>query len=166
MPGEYRLYKDIIDLHDWTRKGILHNGPPARPAVAGNGDSEGDDEDDGFDRIEVSGGPGMPLSLYLPKRGALRTKLVDSLTPSDKSRAVVAAPQGKGKGKDQPTGKGKGKGKDKGKDATLRTCIRVREKRLAAALWRCDGVDYKGSHFPMCAFTNNVGRRSREKLTE
>ena len=58
MPGEYRLYKDIDDLHDWTRKGILHNGPPARPAVAG----EGDDEDDGFDRIEVYGGPGMPLS--------------------------------------------------------------------------------------------------------
>ena len=57
MPGEYRLYKDIDDLHDWTRKGILHI---ARPAVAGNGDSKGDDEDDGFDRIEVSGGPGMP----------------------------------------------------------------------------------------------------------
>ena len=25
MPGEYRLHKDINDLHDSTRKGILHN---------------------------------------------------------------------------------------------------------------------------------------------
>ena len=82
----------------------------------------------------------------------MSTKLVDSLTPSDKSRAAVAEPQGKGM--------------DKGKDATLRTCIRVPEKRLKAALWRCDGVDYKGSHFPMCAFTNNVGRRPPEKLKE
>ena len=49
LPGEYRLYKNICHLHDSPRKGILHN------------DSEGGDEDDGFERIKVSGRPGMPL---------------------------------------------------------------------------------------------------------
>ena len=52
----------------------------------------------------------MPLSVYLPKRAALRTKLMDSLAPSDKSRATVAEPQGKAKGKGQPTDKGSDKG--------------------------------------------------------
>jgi len=45
-----------------------------------------------------------------------------------------------------------------------RTVLKVCEKRLSADLWRCDGQEYKGSHFPICAFTNNVGRRSAERL--
>ena len=60
MPGDYRLYKDINDLHDSTRKGILHNSGILNDVVTHNGDSEGDDEHDGFDGIEVDGGPGMP----------------------------------------------------------------------------------------------------------
>ena len=104
----------------------------------------------------------MPLTFYLPKSHELYERLAESLTPSDASRAAVAEPQGQGKGKGQATGTGKGK--DKGKDATLSTCIRVREKCLKVELWTCDGELYKGSHFLICAFTANVGRRSPEKL--
>ena len=42
----------------------------------------------------------------------------------------------------------------------------MKEKRLDARLWRYKGVHQKGSHFPICVFTNNVGRRSPEKLEE
>ena len=118
-----------------------------------------DEEQDGFDTIDPQGGPGMPLTTYLPKRSVLIAKLEPSLTPSQASAAAVAE-QCKGKGKGEDEGKGKGK------DATLRTCIRMKEKRLDADLWRCDGVEYKGSHFPICVFTNNIGRRSPEKLRE
>ena len=50
----------------------------------------------------------------------------------------------------------------KGKGSTTRTCIKVREKRLDAAMWRCDEAEYGGGHFPICAFTNDAGRRSAE----
>ena len=55
-------------------------------------------------------------------------------------------------------------GEGKCKDARSAQCFKVREKRLSADLWRCEGQEYKGSHFPICAFTNNVGRRSPERL--
>ena len=44
--------------------------------------------------------------------------------------------------------------------------IKFKEKRLDARLWRYKGVHQKGSHFPICVFTNNVGRRSPKKLEE
>ena len=61
-------------------------------------------------------------------------------------------------------GKGKKGANDAGGDASMRTFIRIREKRLLAALWMCGGKGYKGSHFPICAFTKNVGRRSPERM--
>ena len=67
------------------------------------------------------------------------------------SRAGVAA-----KAAVAPKGKGTGKG------AGNAQCLNIREKRLSADLWRCEGQEYKGSDFPICAFTNNVGRRSPE----
>ena len=42
----------------------------------------------------------------------------------------------------------------------------MKEKRLDARLWRYKGAHQKGSHFPICVFTNNVGRRSPKKLEE
>ncbi len=42
--------------------------------------------------------------------------------------------------------------------------LKVREKRLATTLWKYAGDHYKGSHFPVCAFTNNLGRRSPQAL--
>ena len=37
---------------------------------------------------------------------------------------------------------------------------------MDARIWRYKGVHQRGSHFPICVFTNNVGRRSPEKLEE
>ena len=42
----------------------------------------------------------------------------------------------------------------------------MKEKRLDARLWRYKGKHQRGSHFPICVFTNNVGRRSPQKLEE
>ena len=106
VAGEYRLHKSIRDLHDWDPKGILHGGVAQAPAVAGH---LADEEPDGFDSIEPSGGPGMSLATYLPKQERnLATKLRPSLTPSTASQAAVAA-QPKGKAKGKPKAKAKGK---------------------------------------------------------
>ena len=67
-----------------------------------------------------------------------------SLTPSEESAAVADS-----------------RGSDREKGG-----IKFKEKRLDARLWRYKGVHQKGSHFPICVFTNNVGRRSPEKLEE
>lgn len=139
MPGEYELCKDLWDLLREDERGILVR---AEPAVAGA------PKEHGFDRCAINGGPGQPLPMYLPKAEKyLANQLTDTLTPSAASEAAVAA-------------KGAGKGQRNVQ------CLRVREKRLSADLWRCDGQQYSGSHFPICTFTNNVGRRSPAKLVE
>ena len=38
--------------------------------------------------------------------------------------------------------------------------FRAKEKRLDANLWMYRGVNRLGSHFPICAYSNNPGRRS------
>ena len=91
----------------------------------------------------------MPLETYLPKKEALTTKFSESLTPSESSRpshpsAAISYPH-----------------KDRKVDG-----IKFKEKRLDARIWRCEGVHQRGSHFPICVFTNNVGRRSPQKLEE
>jgi hypothetical protein len=138
MPGEYALCKGLGDLHDDDESGILTR---ALPAVAGA------PREHGFDRCAVNGGPGQILAAYLPKQTDSKTKLAPTLTLSASARHAVAA-----------MGKGKGEG--------TRQCFKVREKRLSADLWRCDGKQYNGSHFPLCAFTQNVSRRSVPKLIE
>ena len=73
--------------------GILHK---ADDAVAGA------EDDDGFDRIDPSGGPGMPIRTFLPKdESDLLRKLQPSLEPSHASSAVTAGGKGRscGKGK-------------------------------------------------------------------
>ena len=117
----------------------------ATPAVAGAISAT---REHGFDRCAVNGGPGQSIVAYLPKGETnLARKLEATLMPSAASQAAVAA-QGKGTGK----------------SARNAQCLKIREKRLSADLWRCEGQEYKGSHFPICAFTNNVGRRSPERL--
>ena len=51
-------------------------------------------------------------------------KLEASLTPSAASQAAVAA-----------------KGKGTGKGARNAQCLNIREKRLSADLWRCEGQE-------------------------
>ena len=116
--------------------------------------------DDGWwelDELEENGGPGQSLATYLPKAQDIREKVQESFP------AAVAA-IAKGQGKDDPSAvadKGKGKGKGKGKN--LRSGLTFREKRLAIDVWMFQGKNHKGSHFPLAAFTNNVGRRSEER---
>ena len=90
----------------------------------------------------------MALSQYLPKNMESHLKLQESLKPSLESEKVVPC------------------AKDNQDVPKQRTILKVREKRLQADLWRCAGQEQKGSHFPICAFTNKVGRRSKEKMVE
>ena len=147
-PGEYTLFKGLKDLHDNDSTGILWK---AEPAVAGADSSGGAD---GFHRMRSAGGPGMPLRTYLPKEMDLMEKLLPSLEPSTASKEAVsqqAAAIANAKGRAAVA-------------ATPRTCVKIREKRLEFELWRLNGDHYKASHFPICVFTNNVGRRSSERL--
>ena len=113
---------------------------------------------DGFSRFIEKCGPGFPITTYLPKKDwDLVTKLAGSLQTSKRSKAAVAASIQASKGK-----KGEGKGDGKGQHG----CIKIQEKRLDVDLWTCAGENYGGSHFPLCAFTHNVGRRSPQKLEQ
>ena len=170
LPGVYTLSKNLDHLHDRDATGILARGEPVvsgEPCISrkdfGDGGEEaaaddsaaaetGEDSDEskddapkpfgGFDRIEENAGPGMRLGMYLPKNANLTEKFSASLTPTP--LAAVAAPN-----------------KDRKNDG-----IKFKEKRLSAKIWRCEGVHQLGSHFPICVFTNNVGRRSPQKLEE
>ena len=163
LPGVYTLSKNLDHLHDRDATGILARGvdltedfedggeeaAAVNSAVAETGEDSGESEDDapkpfgGFDRIDDNQGPGKSLPTYLPKKDSLLDKMRPSLTPSKES-AAVAAPN-----------------KDRKNDG-----IKFKEKRLSAKIWRYKGEHQRGSHFPICVFTNNVGRRSPEKLEE
>ena len=82
------------------------------------------------------------METYLPKGTHWKDKFKASLTQSH-SLAPVAATH-----------------------SDRNTYIKFKEKRLDIRIWRCKGDHQKGSHFPICVFTNNVGRRSPEKLEE
>ena len=86
----------------------------------------------------------MPLTCFLPKDLDLKSKCRESLTPSSGSAAVAAM----------------------GSHGRKVAGIQFREKRLAMEIWKCNGIHQKGSHFPICVFTNNVGRRSPEKMEQ
>ena len=68
----------------------------------------------------------------------------ETLTPSDDSAAVAA----------------------KDHRPLKRSTMTFNEKRLDMRIWQLNGNHQKGSHFPICVFTNNVSRRSPEKLEE
>ena len=44
--------------------------------------------------------------------------------------------------------------------------FKVREKALDPNVWMYQGANHKGSHFPLCAFTNSEGRRSEERFVK
>ena len=148
-PGEYKLNIGIKSLHADDETGILAQAPTGfRTGPAAVADRAADP----FDRHERNGGPGQPLSTYLPKKGDLVEKLGPSLEPSAESGAAVAA----------LLHATKGAGKGKGAQPTLK----VLEKRLDVNLWKIGNQHYKGSHFPVLFFTHNPGRRSPDKLEE
>ena len=139
-PGEYKLHRALEDLHDTDDRGILSDVHDAGHVHYA----------DYYDRIPKQAGPGQPLDVFLPKAADLREKIEPSLQESQESsltlaeaRAAVAARK---------------------RDAPTCSHLRVKEKRLDARLWTCGGANVKGSHFPICVFTNNVGRRAPEAL--
>ena len=95
-------------------------------------------EQGGFDLIEENAGPGMSVNKFLPKGSLAWESIRASLQPSEQSKLLQSDNDGQ--------------------------CLKVREKRLAATLWKYEGDHYKGSHFPVCAFTGNIGRRSPQAL--
>ena len=106
---------------------------------------------------EENGGPGQTLYTYLPKAQELEDKLQSSFEPLEPAVAGTD---------DAVVAKGKGKGKSKTKSKATpsqRMGLTVREKRLDAETWEWRGKFHKGAHFPLAAFTNNVGRRSEER---
>ena len=84
----------------------------------------------------------MALRSYMPKMDDLETKLRPSLLPSAKSAVERARPW-------IP-------------NARDLAPFNVKEKRLDATIWANNGDHQKGSHFPLCVFTHNKGRRSPE----
>ena len=137
-PGEYKLAVGMPRLGADDETGILARAPPSSKV---DGDKKAP-----FDIHERQGGPGQPLSVFLPKKGSLDEKLGPTLTPSAESGAAVAAlyeaTQGKGRGKE------------------AHGVLKIQEKRLDVNLWRIGGRNYKGSHFPIVFFTRNPCRRS------
>ena len=148
-PGEYKLATGIRSLHADDETGILAQTPAGfrtgPPAVAARGT-------DPFDRHERNGGPGQPLTCYLPKKGSMEEQIGPSLQPSAESAAAVAALL--------KATKGPGKGKE------AHSTLKVSEKRLDVKLWKIGGQNYKGIHFPVLFFTHNTCRRSPDKLEE
>ena len=74
---------------------------------------------------------------------------------------------GKGDGQDGGKGKGKGRSRGKGEGKDGGKCHRLlyfKEKRLHAEVW--GRAQQGGSHFPLCVFTDNPGRRSDPKWQE
>ena len=113
----------------------------------------------------VNGGPGCDLDCFLPKNVTFRAKLQHTFT------AVAVENKGKGKGKEwgppglvvEDEAQNKGKGRAKGKKEGKRTDLTVHEKRLDLEVWKFRGQNHGGSHFPLAAFTGNVGRRSEAR---
>ncbi len=101
-----------------------------------------------YDTFLAEGGPGMRLESYLPKDVCFREKLRPTLTPSKTREELTAAVAAGSAGADRSGG---------------RNHLKVVEKRLDINLYRYQGRQHGGSHFPLCAFTNNVGRRSEER---
>ena len=75
----------------------------------------------------------------------LQSKFIESFTPSESSAAVTVTPF---------------------QDNRKVDGIKLRETRLNNMLWKYKGIHQTCSHFPFSVFTNNVGRRSPEKLEE
>ena len=140
------LVVGLDQLHDRDESGIAFRNAAGYAVARTAG---------GFDVCDANAGPGQPLDVYLPKAGTPYEKLAPSLTPTFTARNPPPAVAGDVKGDGKGAGK---KGAAKG-----RVYLIVKEKRLDRDLWRYKGDNHKGSHFPICAFTNNVGRRSNDR---
>ena len=148
LPGEYKLYHGLSCLHAEGDTGLFYK---SSSVVAGQR------ADIGYDRIEEKAGPGMPLKTYVPKGDDVDNwdmKIRAFLTPCAKSAALV----------DQYR-KVK-QGNHYRRDDVEPNFLRMKEKRLEQTHWLVEGRNVGGSHFPLCVFTNNLGRRSPQRTAE
>ena len=99
---------------------------------------------------------------YLPKTQDIREKMHDTFGAAVADEVSAVADHG-GKGKGIANDKGKGKNKGRAQPST-RVGLTVRQKPLDIETWLCQSRNFKGSHFPLAAFTNNKGRRSEERF--
>ena len=109
-------------------------------------------------RLPTNGGPGQTLETYLPKTGGNVRKIKDSMVPAPVLEEGYSEP-----------------GEYADAVAMLRAAqsavagkhwFKVREKSLDPDIWMYHGANHKGSHFPLCAFTNSTGRRSEESYVK
>ena len=138
LAGTYTLVKNLCDIHDRDQTGVLARAEPVAcnsdedvekvaandSAVAEPSEDSDESEDDSpkrlpiFDRIEENAGPGMRLGVYLPKDLKSREMFSASLTPFSNPSAAVAATHDINRKVDG---------------------IKIKEKRLDARIWRCNG---------------------------
>ena len=104
-------------------------------------------------------GPGQTSATYLSKSASYVENVGPSLVPSYKEEELQAAVAGKGNTKGDEKGKASAVAEGKGL-GHVRPHLKIREKRLDPELWKFQGEHRRGAHFPLCAYTNNVGRRS------
>lgn len=150
LPGEYQLHHGLSRLHATNDTGLYWQSEPS--AVAGRL------EGSVYDRWQKKAGPGMPLRTYNPKGEYVDNwdkKVRTFLTPCDKSAVLV-----------ERYNEVKAKPKFR-RDEVEPDFLRMKEKRLDVEHWYDNnGTNVKGSHFPLCVFTHNTGRRSEKKEVE
>ena len=151
-PGEVALKAGLDSLHNADASGILYS------YHQGLGCGRSGDRTGPYDVWSLNAGPGQQLSTYLPKADTCHEKLQRTLQHSRAPAVAGAFPAQAAL--DAPP-KGGGKGNNKGPQ---RLYLRMKEKRLDSRHWKTEGQNYKGSHYPLCAFTNNVGRRSEKSF--
>ena len=95
----------------------------------------------------VTNGPGMLVDSYLPPTQPAGEKVKGFLERQFQTREEFAR-------------KLKESGSTVVDPAKPHCCLITKEKRLMADLWSLNGQFYNGSHFPLCIFTANTGRRS------
>ena len=151
-PSVCSLTVHLDHLHEEDATGILSKD--ALPGDLAHVDDPKEHPDRMYDHIPFDGGPGKELGCYLGKFDPLETKLMDSLTcATEESTAGRELERRKSLPSESQESRSRG-----GKHVALA----VREKRLQATHWRYQGLNHKGSHFPVCCFTDNIGRRTDE----
>ena len=99
----------------------------------------------------------MPLKCYVPKGADVANwdrKIRTFLTPCARSAELVEQYRNV-----------KSQGSYR-RDEVEPNFLRMKEKRLELSHWKVGGGTVRGSHFPLCVFTNNVGRRSPNATAE
>ena len=147
-PCVVSLFVGLNRLHSNDESGVLWEShePYTGAVTPGN-----------FSVFEQAAGPGMPLATFLPKAADLVEKLKPSLEAEDVSAVA-------GQSSSEVAGQSSTAVAGQQKERNERSHLKVNEKRLEAELWKYKGENRKGSHFPICAFTGNVGRRSDERF--